>query len=49
MKRIKKHKITIKRMKTKLDTKIKWNQIIKNEIEKKKSTEKSIKSKINSN
>jgi hypothetical protein len=43
MKRIKKHKITIKRMKTKLDTKIKWNQIIKNEIEKKNQLKKALK------
>jgi len=43
MKRIKKHKITIKRMKTKLDTKIKWNQIIKNKIEKKNQLKKALK------
>jgi hypothetical protein len=41
-------KIAIKRMRTKLDTKIKWNKIPRDEIEKQK-TSKSIKSKTNSN
>jgi hypothetical protein len=41
-------KVTIKRMRTKLDKRIKWNKMLKDEI-KKKSTETTIKSKTNSN